>query len=66
MVSAISGPVIDDDTARAVLDELYHLPETNADGPHGLHHRLADHGLEAIADRTSLVTSVRGRDASQG
>lgn len=36
--------VIDDDIARAILDEFYNLPNTVADGVEGLEHRLTSRG----------------------
>jgi hypothetical protein len=42
--------VIDDDTARAVLDEFSALPETVADGVQGLENRLEERGLRIIAN----------------
>ena len=45
--------VIDDDIARAVLDQLHALPGTAAGGFEGVHHRLTRQGLPftAPADR---------------
>jgi hypothetical protein len=40
--------VIDDDVARAVLDEFYRLPETFTEGLDGLEHRLNAHGLKVL------------------
>jgi len=55
--------VIDDDIARAVLDELYNLPETVADGVEGLEHRLTERGLEIVANADGTVKEVqRARD----
>jgi hypothetical protein len=38
--------VIDDDIARAVLDEFYALPDTLADGFEGVHRRFTQRGLK--------------------
>ncbi len=37
--------VIDDDVARAVLDEFYALPDTVAGGFEDVHHRFTRQGL---------------------
>jgi hypothetical protein len=51
--------VLDDDTARAVLDEFYRLPETAVDGVEGLSDRLATLGFAVTADEAGTVTEVR-------
>ncbi len=51
--------VIDDDIARAVLDEFYMLPATVADGVEGLEDRLSGRGLEIIANPAGTVKQVR-------
>jgi hypothetical protein len=62
-VSTVDGEVrwdatvVDDDTARAVLDEFYRLPETSADGVEGLSARLSTRGFEMTGNGT--VTEVR-------
>ena len=38
--------VIDDDIARAVLDEFYALPDTVADGFEGVYDRFTRQGLQ--------------------
>jgi len=40
--------VIDDDVARAVLEEFYHLPENAADGDEELERRLRERGLQFV------------------
>jgi hypothetical protein len=42
--------VIDDDTARAILDEYYALPETAGHGAQALERRLNGKGLEVAGD----------------
>jgi len=51
--------VIDDDIARAVLDEFYMLPATVADGVEGLEDRFSGRGLEIIANPAGTVKQVR-------
>jgi hypothetical protein len=58
--------VIDDDIARAVLDEFYALPETAADGVEGLESRLQERGLQIIANPGGTVTEVRDPAAGVG
>ena len=41
--------VIDDDIARAVLDEFYALPDTVADGIEGVYDRFTRQGLQFTA-----------------
>ena len=43
-----TSSVVDDDVARAVLEEFYRLPETFAAGLEGLEDRLRRHGLEVL------------------
>jgi hypothetical protein len=50
--------VIDDDIARAILDEFYNLPDTVADGVEGLEHRLTERGLQFITNPAGTVTQV--------
>jgi hypothetical protein len=40
--------VVDDEIARAVLDEFYDLPDKSADGVDGFLDRLGDRGLEVV------------------
>lgn len=58
--------VIDDDIARAILDEFYHLPDTVADGVDGLADRLSQRGLQIIANSAGTVTQVRHATAGTG
>jgi hypothetical protein len=51
--------VVDDDTARAVLDEFYRLPETAVDGVDGLSERLTTLGFTVTANPAGTVTQVR-------
>jgi hypothetical protein len=51
--------VIDDDTARAILDEFYDLPDTVAKGVEGLENRLIERGLQITANHAGTVTEVR-------
>jgi hypothetical protein len=43
-----NASVIDDDIARAVLDEFYTLPETVADGVEALEDRFRARGLQIV------------------
>jgi len=51
--------VIDDEIARAILDEFYNLPDTVADGVEGLQDRLGGRGLQITANAAGTVTEVR-------
>jgi hypothetical protein len=51
--------VIDDDIARAILDEFYDLPKTVAEGVDGLERRLNERGLHVLANPAGTVTEVR-------
>jgi hypothetical protein len=62
----LEAGVIDDDIARAVLDEFYNLPETVADGIEGLESRLTERGLEITKDLAGTVTEVRRADRGSG
>jgi hypothetical protein len=42
--------VVDDDIARAILDDFYNLPENIADGVEGMEQRLTERGLQIIHD----------------
>jgi hypothetical protein len=53
--------VIDDDIARAVLDEYYALPDNLSSGVEGLENRLRQRGLEIVENRDGTVTEVRQR-----
>jgi hypothetical protein len=50
--------VIDDDIARAILDEFYDLPDTFADGIEGLEDRLTGKGLQIITNAEGTVKEV--------
>jgi hypothetical protein len=50
--------VIDDDIARAILDEFYELPDTVAEGVEGLENRLIERGLQITANHAGTVTEV--------
>ena len=50
--------VVDDDIARAILDEFYDLPDTVATGVEGLEDRLTSRGLQIIANPEGTVTQV--------
>ena len=43
-----TSSVVDDDVARAVLEEFYRLPETFAEGVEGLEGRLRDQGFRVV------------------
>jgi hypothetical protein len=51
--------VIDDDTARAVLDEFYRLPETMGEGWTGFERRLTDLGFTTTTKDAGAGTQVR-------
>jgi hypothetical protein len=51
--------VVDDDTARAVLDEFYNVPENAADGIRGMERRLIDLGFTITTNDTGTVTELR-------
>jgi hypothetical protein len=51
--------VIDDDTARAVLDEFYNVPETAAAGVQGMEDRLTGRGFAITINDGGTVTEVR-------
>jgi hypothetical protein len=51
--------VVDDDIARAFLDEYYRLPETAAAGVEGLEDRLTGRGLQIITNPAGTVTEFR-------
>ena len=53
--------VIDDDTARAVLEEFYHVPENVAGGVKGLEDRLTGRGFAITTNEDRTVTEVRPR-----
>jgi hypothetical protein len=55
--------VIDDDTARAVLDEFYALPANLSGSVEGLENRLRERGLEIVENEDGTVKEVRpGRE----
>jgi hypothetical protein len=51
--------VIDDDIARAILDEFYNLPDNVADGVEGLEDRLTKRGLQIVANAAGTAKEVR-------
>jgi hypothetical protein len=58
--------VIDDDLARAILDEFYDLPDTVAKGVEGLENRLIERGLQITANHAGSVTEVRHATGGAG
>lgn len=50
--------VIDDDTARAILDEFYALPDTVADDVEALADRFTQRGLQVTADAAAIGDHV--------
>ena len=51
--------VIDDDTARAILDEFYAMPDNLESGVEGLEARLVGRRLEIVASPDGAVKEVR-------
>jgi hypothetical protein len=51
--------VLDDDVARAVLDEFYALPDTAAEGVDALHTRLTRQGLRISAESDGALQRVQ-------
>jgi hypothetical protein len=49
--------VVDDDIARAILDEFYRLPETAGAGLPGLEDRLTDRGLAITRDGAVMTVA---------
>jgi hypothetical protein len=49
--------VVDDDIARAILDEFYKLPETVGAGLPGLQDRLTDRGLAITRDGAVMTVA---------
>jgi hypothetical protein len=47
--------VVDDDDARAILEEFYALPDTAGEGVDGLHDRLGGRGLRVVSDPGGAV-----------
>ncbi len=58
--------VIDDDTARAILDEFYNLPDTVSDGVEGLENRLTERGLQITANPAGTVTELHRAAVGDG
>ena len=50
--------VVDDDIARAILDEFYDLPDTATEGVDGLEERLTSRGLQITSNPDGTVTEV--------
>jgi hypothetical protein len=50
--------VVDDDIARAILDEFYDLPDTVGDGVDGLEQRLRGRDLQITANSAGTLTQV--------
>jgi len=51
--------VVDDDIARAILDEFHALPDNLESGIEGFESRLRRRGLEIVASPDGTVTEVR-------
>jgi hypothetical protein len=51
--------VVDDDIARAVLDEFYALPDNLTSGMEGLEDRLTQRGLEIVTNPAGTVKELR-------
>jgi hypothetical protein len=69
-VTALGGEVrwdaavVDDDVARAVLDEFYALPDTVAEGLDALEDRFAGRGLQVVSDPAGTVRLLPDGSAS--
>jgi hypothetical protein len=50
--------VIDNDIARAVLDQFYDLPDSVAEGVEGLQRRLTDRGLRVSTNPAGTIIRV--------
>ena len=48
----LDATVVDDDSARAVLDQFYHLPESIGAAMPTVHERFAEAGLRFVVDPT--------------
>jgi hypothetical protein len=55
----LDATTIDDDIARAILDEFHNLPDIGAYGVEGLEDRLGERGLQIIANPAGTVKRVR-------
>jgi hypothetical protein len=50
---------VDDDIARTVLDDFYHLPDTIGDGLAGMEGRLNERGLAVSTNASGTVMQVQ-------
>jgi hypothetical protein len=50
--------VVDDDAARAILDEFYRLPDTVGYGAGAVFDRMSDRGLEVIVEEDGVRRAV--------
>ena len=48
--------VVDNDTARTILEELYQLPDTASEGIAGLHERSMQQGLQVVIEGDGITT----------
>ncbi|HUG84593.1 MAG TPA: hypothetical protein VMM13_08500, partial [Euzebya sp.] len=56
----------DDDIARQVLEEFYHLPVTLGEGPSDLYDRFSERGLQVVIDDAGGLRPVaRGEIVAQ-
>jgi hypothetical protein len=57
--------VVDDDIARAILDEFYALPVTLAESSEAIHGRFIQRGLQLTSDPARTARSVVKNDLSR-
>ena len=54
--------VVDDETARTILEELYQLPDTVSEGIAGLHERYAQQGFHVVIDDDGIQRLATDED----
>lgn len=60
------GSVVDDDVARQILDELYRLPDTVADGGPALFDRFSEQGLHVMINGGGAPRPATAAELGQG
>jgi hypothetical protein len=58
-VTVADGTVMDDDVARAIMDEFYNLPDTVGGGVAGMVGRLGEQGLAVSRNASGTVMEVQ-------